>query len=154
MSQLGLYYQAAKFDVISCFGNSLVYLDNDDEILELFKQIRILLKPNGVFLFQILNFDKIINDKIEQLPTIHSDYIKFQRFYQYNKEVNKIQFTSYLHDKKFGTMLKNTVKLYPLRAKRVNELLQLAGFKQIEFYGSFSKDEFTANSPELLANVY
>ncbi|WP_066506966.1 class I SAM-dependent methyltransferase [Abyssisolibacter fermentans] len=55
------FFDTCYFDQIICFGNTLVHLNNDEEILVLFKAVRALLKKDGSFKFQIINPDYSYN---------------------------------------------------------------------------------------------
>lgn len=70
------------YDLILCLGNTLVHL-NPDQIKLFFKRIKQRLAPSGYFIIQILNYDKILKNKPEQLKTIHFENGIFTRHYTY-----------------------------------------------------------------------
>ena len=83
MSMLDIekHFAPNSFDSVICFGNTIVHLKNSDQISNFFKQSKSVLKENGRFLFQIINYDRIIDQKIDGLPTIDNDKIQFVRDY-------------------------------------------------------------------------
>ena len=131
-----------KFDFAFCVGNSVVHLNNREEILLLFEKTRNLLTDGGVMLIQIINYDRIINQNITSLPTIIDDSIdlKFQRIYKYNEAKNKIFFKTILSVDELD--ISNEIPLYPLKSDEAKQLLRIAGFHKIEFYGDFMKNPY------------
>lgn len=78
LNMLGIEKEFGReaFDAILCFGNTLVHLDGSDEIFDFFKQSKRVLKKNGKLLFQIIQYDRIIDQNIKGLPTIENNEIK------------------------------------------------------------------------------
>lgn len=138
------------FDAIICFGNTLVHLNGPNEILNFFKQAKQILNKNGKLLFQIINFDRIIDQKIMGLPTIENDKIQFIRNYHYDKQLHKIGFETQLLIKLTGQKINNLIYLYPIRKDEIKELLLQAGFTNFNFYGNFKKEKFTQSSIPLV----
>ena len=146
-------YGANSFDAVVCFGNTLVHLDGFGQVLDFFRQARDVLKPNGKLLFQIINYDRIIDQKVTSLPTIENDEIQFVRNYEYDPIKNKIGFETQLLIKSNGDIISNLIYLYPLRSIEIKELLIAAGFTKCQFYGNFKKDQFTRESIPLLVTA-
>lgn len=136
-----------QFDMIFCIGNSIVHLENESEILSFLKSVNTLLKPNGTVVFQIINYDRIINKKVTSLPPIKNDNIglSFERNYIFNERNGKIIFDTKLSIKnnKEDNILKNQIELVPLKSEDFAEFLAAAGFKNIRFYGNFNEDSYS-----------
>lgn len=130
------------FDFIFCIGNSLVHLDNSREILKFFKDANAILKEDGTLLFQVINYDRIISNGIKSLPTIYNEGadLSFERLYRYEEQEHKVYFKTILtvENKTF----ENEVPLYSLQYDEALELLEGAGFKDIEAYGDFKGSPF------------
>lgn len=141
------------FDAIICFGNTLVHLDGPESILEFYMQCKKLLKPNGKLLFQLINYDNIIDNNIQNLPTIENNTIKFIRNYNYRLAENIIDFETILTIKENGQQIKNTIQLYPLRQSEIDALLQKAGFSEWTYFGNFKRDMLSGNSLPLVVEV-
>ena len=137
------------FDTIICFGNTVVHLQNIDEIGLFFKKVKKILLPGGKFLFQIINYDNVLNNKLDKLPTIENDQIKFKRHYHLDS-IGKIDFSTLLTIKDTSEEIKNSVKLFPIRKKQIESLLTDAGFKSAIAYSSFKKDSYNENSLPLV----
>jgi len=142
-----------SYDCVICFGNTLVHLESLKSILDFFFQTKKILKENGKLLFQIINYDNIIDNGINGLPTIENDTIKFIRNYTYHPAKNMIDFETILTIKKSKQQIKNTIQLYPLRKAEIEELLKQAGFSDWKFYGNFKRDTLTENSIPLVVEV-
>ena len=49
-----------KFDLIFCIGNSMVHLNDNEEILRFLRNCKKSLKVGGYLLLQIVNYDRIL----------------------------------------------------------------------------------------------
>jgi glycine/sarcosine N-methyltransferase len=141
------------FDGVFSFGNTIVHLNSLDEIDNFFSQVRSVLEVSGKFLFQIINYDRILQKKIENLSTIDNENIKFERYYNYLESKNYIEFINKLTIKKTGKIIDNAVILYPLRQKEICDLLRKNGFKQIKLYSNFKKEKLTSDSVPLIVEA-
>lgn len=144
-----------KFDLIYCIGNSLVHLDNLEEMMQFIMSCKDSLKENGNLVIQIVNYDRILDQSIQSLPTIKNDNVPliFERNYIYLSEKHKIDFhTRLIVDE---IILENHEYLYPLRYKELQKMLKDAGFSNTIFYGSFMKDIYNPQSSfSLVVHAY
>lgn len=150
MLEIEKVFSLNTFDAIVCFGNTLVHLDGSQQILDFFKQVKKVLKKEGQLLFQIINYDRIIDQDIKALPTIENDKIKFVRNYNLHHDQKKLDFDTILSLKNTGITIENTIHLYPIRSREINQLLLEAGFTKISFFGNFNRVAFTENSIPLI----
>lgn len=70
MRSLGEHSFPDKFDLIYCIGNSLVHLNEVREIEIFLNKVKKLLRPSGRGVVQILNYDRIREKRITELPQI------------------------------------------------------------------------------------
>jgi glycine/sarcosine N-methyltransferase len=151
MAGIGSDFPPACFDAVLCFGNTLVHLENLEKIKEFLSSVWKVLKKEGLFLLQIVNYDSILSDGINELPLLTSENFLFRREYHYNRTAHRIHFLTYLTVKKSGRIIKNSETLYPLTFKELNHALSDAGFSDVQFFGSDSKAAYEKNSPALIA---
>ncbi len=135
-----------RFHGILCFGNTIVHLNSFQEVENFFCEVKNNLAKNGKFLFQIINYDRILDQNITSLPTIETDNYSFIRNYSYNKTIHKIIFHTILKDKQTQTITENKVELLPLRKSEIAEMLAKAGFRNVLFFSDYYNTEFHINS--------
>lgn len=133
-----------------CFGNTMAHLDGAPETEQFLSQVRDLLKPGGILLGQLVNYEKILNYNITALPLIDRDHAVFKRSYTVEGDRHSIIFTGELTLKTDGRTLGSSVKLQPLTMDNLNELLPAAGFKEIKFYGDFKRAPYTTDAGALV----
>jgi glycine/sarcosine N-methyltransferase len=142
---------AEPFDAVICMGNSLVHLSNEEEIESTVGGFSSLLVPGGVLILQTINYDRILEQNIRQLPTITNAEAKliFIRKYDYNPSQGLVYFNTVL-EVPDGTY-ENSVPLYPLRKEALSQILKINGFSNQRFYGSFRQDSWNPNSYATIA---
>lgn len=142
-------YAPEYYNTVLCFGNTIVHLNNIVEISLFFKKVKKILAPEGKFLFQIINYDNILDNNCTGLPTIENDRIKFERNYSLNSD-GKIDFSTVLTILETGEEINNNVELFPIRKNEVEKALVDAGFSTILAYSSFKKDPYTKDGLPLV----
>lgn len=141
-------YMGTPFDSIVCLGNTLVHLQDQEEMRDVLQGIFSILKEQGTFILQIINYDRILDQSIQELPLIEIDKIRFERRYAYDEKEHKVYFRTSLEvlDSEMPRVFENQVSLYPLREKELAILLEDIGFQNIKWYGSFQGEAYTASS--------
>ena len=142
-----------SFDAVICIGNSLVHLENIEEIRDSLHKMYKLLRHLGMIVLQIVNYDRILKYDVKELPLIDrkESGVKFIR--NYGLEEGKILFKTKLivnNNKTYD----NCIKLYPLESKDLVNLLQEIGFKDIRLYGGFDEKPYTIDSFPLVVEAY
>jgi len=142
-----------EFDVIVCIGNSLVHLDNSREIKDVLHKMYSLLKNTGVVILQIVNYDRILEYNIKELPLIDrpESGVRFVRNYEI--EGGKVLFKTKLIINA-DRIYENCIKLYPLRSQELLDMLKGEGFKDIKLYGGFDEKEYTKDSFPLVLEAH
>ncbi len=135
---------------IFIIGNSLVHLKSLEEVRTFLNLCYDLIMEGGDLIIRILNYDRIIDEKIEKLPTLDVPLkgISFDRNYRYEDLSHLIEFSSILHVK--DQTHEASVYLLPLRKDELIQALDAAGFKELEIYSTFKKDLFTPESMDLI----
>jgi len=146
-------FEKASFDVVVCFGNTLVHLTDVHEIEAFLKQAREVLKDNGKLLLQILNYDYLLDRAIRQLPMIENDVIKFARYYDYDAARGLVRFRTILTVKNTQKEIENEILLYPMRRHELDAALSGAGFVDRTYYGDFDRSELKAEKLPLVVEA-
>jgi 2-polyprenyl-3-methyl-5-hydroxy-6-metoxy-1,4-benzoquinol methylase len=142
MLQLESDFQPGQFDVVLCFGNTLVHLQTIELILQMLKGVHSVLKPGGQFLLQILNYDYILSEQVKELPLIETENIRFIRKYKFEKNNPLVTFQTDLVLKKENKIISNETPLFALQSVKLTELLRNAGFREIELFSNFKGELF------------
>jgi glycine/sarcosine N-methyltransferase len=154
MQDLADFCNPSTFDAVLCFGNTLVHLANIQEIEKLCKDVRRILKQNGKFLIQILNYDYILDHNIRSLPFIDNQFITFERTYNYNNKKHIITFNTILTVKETSKKIINKVNLFPIRKDEIYLSLRNSGFSNISFYGNFDRSALKSESLPLVIEAF
>jgi 2-polyprenyl-3-methyl-5-hydroxy-6-metoxy-1,4-benzoquinol methylase len=140
MLELAKNFKPAQFDVVLCFGNTLVHLQTVELIQQMLKGVYSVLKPGGSFLLQILNYDYIVSEQVSELPDIETENIQFIRKYKFEENSPLIRFQTDLILKKEEITISNETLLFGLKSAELTELLKEAGFTKIELYSNFKQE--------------
>ena len=133
MLEVNEKFEENSFDRVVSFGNTLVHLDSREEVEEFFQKVYKTLKFNGFFIVQIINYNRIIEKNIKNLPTIDNEKVKFVRDYEYDKSIGKVDFITELTIKEANLNIKNNIKLLALTKIEIQKFLGEIGFRNIEF---------------------
>lgn len=153
MHSIGSRFPESSFDVIVCTGNTLVHLEDRETIAGFFRAAHKLLRPAGKMILQIINYDHIINNNILELPLKENEKIKFVRNYCYHEKRNIIDFVTELTIKGEDRQITNKIELYPLRKAELEELLEVTGFSNMEFYYDFRREGGTKEGLQLVCET-
>ncbi len=148
MLELNNYFMDDTFCGLYTIGNVLVHLESRGKIKQTINKMRNLLKKDGVLIIQIINYDRIIDQHLDGLPTITNkdEGVSFVRRYQLIRGEDKqyINFDTELSIYKEDLNIKyqNTTPLIPLRSGELYNMLKGAGFSSIKLYGDFTGKDF------------
>ncbi len=149
MLDIGTVFAGRRFEAALCLGNTLVHLPSPDVMLNFASAVAGLLTEQGCFTLQILNYDRILEQHISDLPLLETPNVRFRRGYA--REGERLRFITSLEDKKGGETLHNNIALYPLRKRELDGLLKKAGFRRIAYFGSYLGGELGPDSFVLIA---
>jgi glycine/sarcosine N-methyltransferase len=142
MLHLGQLFEKSTFDGVICFGNTLVHLLNDRQIGTFFGSVKSVLKPGGFFFLQILHYDYIFQEKVETLPGIDNESVKFERNYTFIPGSREIRFITRLTIKTTGEVIENETGLLGIGVNDVMELMNMSGLSGIRLYADFQGTPF------------
>lgn len=138
-----------NFDTVFCLGNTLVHLDSLSIIKNFFKDLKKICSSDVKLLVQILNYNKIMREKITDLPIIETANLSFFRSYSWVNE--ELHFITTLNLKSSNTTLHNDIILLPLLQEDLTASIVEAGFAEPEYFGNFKGDPHTDNSLPTIA---
>jgi 2-polyprenyl-3-methyl-5-hydroxy-6-metoxy-1,4-benzoquinol methylase len=153
MRKIAERFPESYFDTVICFGNTLVHLLTDDDIIHFINAAFQVMAPEGKLSLQILNYEKIIVERIQSLPLIDNEHLRFERNYDFHNHSSLISFNTKLSIKDHHTTIENTVNLNPITKDRLEQLLLAAGFCNLIFHGSFKREPLTSSSLLLLVTA-
>ncbi len=140
MLELETDFHEKQFDVVLCFGNTLVHLPSIELMRQMLKGVYAVLKPNGNFLMQILNYNYILNEPVTDLPVIDTENIRFVRKYAIDKNSPLIRFQTRLEIKKEERIVSNETTLFALKSADLVDLLKNTGFIEIALFSNFKRE--------------
>ncbi len=144
-------FEENKYDGILCFGNTLVHLIRKERIKEFIKHSSQLLKMGGKLLIQIINYDRVLKERVDSLPTINTDNYEFIRKYHHQSD-GLINFETVLSEKSSCDQTVNSVLLLPVKKQEFEELLAQY-FTNVSFYGDFKKSPWRRDSFHLVVEA-
>jgi len=150
MLLLGYKFNNQTMDAVICYGNTLAHLLSPTDILSFLNQTASILKPGGTLLIQIINYDYILDQGLDKLPTIENSNIKFERNYQFREQDEMINFKTNLTVKSTHEYISNSVPLNPIRKNSLLIMLEEAGFKHIELFGAFDGTPLKERSLQMI----
>lgn len=147
MRNLRGFFPEEEFSFITCLGNTLVHITSSAAIIDFLLSVRSIMEGQGVFVFQIINYDRILDQGIRGLSPIVTEGISFERYYSLPKENGLIDFDTVLNDtEEEGDEVTATVELYPVRKEEMERSLLSAGFTKCTFYGDFNGSSWKPDS--------
>lgn len=152
MLDINKTFVKGTFDAIICVGNTLAHLDNIKEVNSFITKARLLLNNKGKLLIQIVNYDWVLKNNIEFLPTKDNNDICFER--KYKQQNSKILFETTLTIKKSNKTIQNTEVLLPILKNNIVDILKDHQFSKINYYGDFKQSVYTNKSNGLVIEAY
>jgi glycine/sarcosine N-methyltransferase len=142
------------FDCIFCVGNSIVHLGSREAIFSAVLQMKKKLRESGSIVLQIINFDRVISSGITTLPSIINPEagLEFHRKYSFDAKTGLIGFDTVLELNQSSGAVKysNSIKLFPLVSSALRDIMERAGFINIEFFDDFRTDQYDEDESYLL----
>ena len=153
MLEIDTLFSGSQFDMIFCIGNSLVHLPDRNSIKILAEKAYGLLTCNGLFIAQIVNFNRIIKYGIESLPSIENKNkgITLIRNYVFNDKPGYVSFNTELYVN--GEKKVNTVRLMALKSEELIYFLEESGFSRIKLYGGYDESDYSDESPAAIVRA-
>jgi len=131
-----------QFDLVVSLGNTFANVP-EERFLKSLKRCYDILKPNGKFFLQVLNYKKIISEQ-ERIVNINEAEDKYLvRFYDFLDEYLVFNILTFSKAKTSENKLIST-QIYPHTVKNFESGLERAGFCTVQFYSDFQLSPFKA----------
>ncbi|WP_353892268.1 class I SAM-dependent methyltransferase [Proteinivorax hydrogeniformans] len=136
--------ESKQYNTIYCIGNTLPHFLGLKQIEMLLSKLKKLLKPEGKLIIQTVNYDRILKENVDSLPTIKNpdNDLKFFRNYSLTDGFINFETTLQVPEKQ----LTNNVRLYPITSKEIMEMLSKLEYRKINVYGAFNEAPFELTS--------
>lgn len=135
-----------KYDCALSIGNSLPHEFGDENVYAALKNMYGALKPGGICIVQIENYERLYEDHEPFIPSVHNrlkngtDTFIFAIKYQDDRIIFHI--LSVIERDGLPKFSVDTVEYNPIRPARLLELVGEAGFRHTRCYEDFNMAEF------------
>ncbi len=153
MLNLKEYCSSNSTELICCIGNTLPHLHHDDEIISFLSSCKLALTGGSPLILQIVNYDKVLENGVKELPNIETKNYSFRRTYSKVRSDGLIDFSMVLKTHESGKKSKATIQLNPITKNKLDFYLKTAGFKGINYYGTYARDNWTPESDALIVEA-
>lgn len=138
--ELGKNDNLNNYDGIYYLHDEIAYLQSGRDTKTALKHLYKILKEDGIFILETLNFDKIIDQNIELLEAIIKEKEKISLTTELEREGDYINCISKLLIE--GKEFLNEELLVPILSDDIVEILSVIGFRKIKTYGDYDGSEF------------
>jgi len=139
-----------KYDHILCLGNTLPHIPSWEQLSRFFNVAYKVLNDDGYFIFQILNYDKVLGDRKIEFKIIENNDFSFKRNYT-KVDDDEIEFEITFYEKNKKKEYMDSTRLLPITKERLLESLKMNGFEELSCFSDYT---WTKNSPDDFYNVY
>lgn len=144
-------FSSDQFQFALCLGNTLVHIISLEMLDNLIGKVAGILSDGGKFIFQILNYEKILTRRAVELPLIDTETITFERRYDHETHRPLLAFNTRLTIKATSEMIDNSIDLYPLQRRELMNISSTQLFRSVKFLGGFDGRTFVEEDDLLIA---
>lgn len=144
-------FSSDQFQFALCLGNTLVHIISLEMLDNLIGKVAGILSDGGKFIFQILNYEKILARRAVELPLIDTETITFERRYDHETHRPLLAFNTRLTIKATSEIIDNSIDLYPLQRRELMNISSTQLFRSVQFLGGFDGRTFVAEDDLLIA---
>ncbi len=130
---------AEYYDGLFCMGNTLVYLDGEEELKRLLALSLRVLKDRGLLVLQFLNYGNRLIGPGYIFPSAESERIRFERSYRASEEPGKLDFLTMVSDKTSGETHRDRHRHYPFLCESIDQAARETGFSHVYLYGGYDR---------------
>jgi SAM-dependent methyltransferase len=128
-----------SFDLITCMGNTLVYLESETELSEFLRLVDRSLKDSGSFIIQILNYQnpEIVPGFV--FPVLETEKIRFERRYTESEQKGFLEFKTTISNKLTGEEFEDSHLHCAFSSERVAVIAGASGFSEVVRFGGYDE---------------
>jgi glycine/sarcosine N-methyltransferase len=150
MNELDIF-SSDQFQFALCLGNTLVHIISLEMLDNFIGKVAGILSDGGKFIFQILNYEKILARRAVELPLIDTETITFERRYDHETHRPLLAFNTRLTIKATSEIIDNSIDLYPLQREELMNISSTQLFRSVQFLGGFDGRTFVEEDDLLIA---
>ncbi len=132
-----------RFDGILCTGNTLAHLAEKGQLQQALYQFR---QKGENLLIQVVNYDRILLNKVTELPEIRTPNLVFRRYYKHLPN-GLIEFCMEIELLAQVKTLGAVNTLLPLTRQDLEQGFAESGWKPVTWWGSFGGEDWSEDSP-------
>lgn len=134
-----------KFDTIFNLFTSFGYFNSLDENLKVMKAIERMLEPDGIFVIDFMNANKVLNNLVPKESIQRSDItFDITRRHENGQIIKTIDFNDNDTDYHFEE------RVQTINLEDFTELIEKAGLQLIETFGNYQLDSYDPNNSDRL----
>ena len=133
---LALPSPPSPFHGVLCLGNTLVHLLDRQQRIATLRSMAGQVGVGGGLLVQIVNYDRVLEQAVEQLPLIDNSAVRFERRYVQLSPAG-LCFEARLLVKATGRVLSVAQPLFPLTRGALHDELLQAGWEPRAWFGGY-----------------
>jgi SAM-dependent methyltransferase len=147
------YFPVGSFDMVLCLEDNLASLNDLQVIRSFLGRIHGLLTDQGIFIFELINYDWVLDEYVEALPritTVRASYI--QKYLR--RPGGQLCLNSSVLAANGYPVFSEEKPLYPISSGELGEALDAAGFAEKRFYSDFEGGPLTRSSMRLIGAAF
>jgi glycine/sarcosine N-methyltransferase len=137
-----------RFNGAYCIGNTLVHAESVEHVGRILYQLCRRLRPGAPLVLQLVNYDRIINEDVRELPTLTGNGVRFRRRYTPTPRRRSVVFHTTLTTEDHGVehSFEQETTLLALRRDELVGCLGDSGFDVHRLFGSYAGEEYRPDS--------
>jgi SAM-dependent methyltransferase len=146
------YFPSGSFDIVLCMEDNLAYLKELPVIRSFLGQIHGLLADQGIFIYELINYNWVMDEYVEALPLITTARVSYMQKYLRHPGGRLCLVSSVLAANGYPVFSEER-PLYPLSSGELGEALDAAGFGARRFYSDFEESPLERGSLRLIGTA-
>ena len=156
-TELAAAWGPARFDAVVCLGNSLTLAPTDADVARALGEMAAVLKPGGVAVVHIFNWDKLAEEGLRIMPALAAKMdgrdVTLLRLFHHRGEVIDLHLVAMARREGGVDTQIQTAAQRPVGPDRLVEYARTAGFAEVERYAGYDLAPFDPVASEQLVLV-